>query len=229
MSLKISWNKETGLLDIINNNLPDLSCINFDDYPNIKILNCNNNKLISLDNLPISLKNLYCNNNQLTSLDNLPINIKILDCANNQITSLNNLPINLKELYCWNNQIKLLDNLPINLKKLDCDNNQLKSLDNLPINLKKLYCCNNQIKLLDKLPINLELLYCDNNPLDAKYKHLTPDDIIKLNKELRKKEQYAEYINNERLKAVIYLKYIALNFNEIIPLDIINEIINFIV
>jgi hypothetical protein len=54
-------------------------------------------------------------------------------------------------------------------------------------------------------------------------------DILKLNQELRKKEQYAEYINNERLKSKIYLKYIALNFNKLIPSDIINEIINFIV
>jgi hypothetical protein len=58
---------------------------------------------------------------------------------------------------------------------------------------------------------------------------MSSNDIIKLNQELRKKEQYAEYINNERLKAKIYLKYIAINFNELIPLDIISEIINFIV
>jgi Leucine-rich repeat (LRR) protein len=169
MSLKIKWNKKTGLLDIRFNNLSNLSCINFDDYPNIKIL--------------------YCSFNQLTYIDYLPISLKILDCSNNRLTKLDKLPINLKELYCWNNQLTALDNLPINLKEL----------------------------------------YCIDNPLDAKYKNMSSNDIIKLNKNMRKKEQYAEYINNEQLKAKIYLKYIALNFNELIPLDILNEIINFIV
>ena len=33
-------------------------------YTNLKILHCNNNKLTSLDNLPLNLKVLYCSDNQ---------------------------------------------------------------------------------------------------------------------------------------------------------------------
>jgi Leucine-rich repeat (LRR) protein len=209
MSIKIDWNKETGLLDISHNNLSNLSCINFDDYPNLKELNCNTNQISNLDNLPINLKELNCDNNQIKTLDKLPINLKNLYCRNNQIKKLDKLPINLKQLYCYNNQLTNLDNLPINLETLKCSNNQITSLDNLPINLKELRCY--------------------DNPLDVKYENMASDDILKLNIELRKKEQYVEYINNERLKAKIYLKYIAINFNELIPSDIITEIINFIV
>ena len=75
--------------------LPDLSM-----YINLKILDCYNNKITSLDNLPSSLIELSCDNNNLTSLDNLPSSLKILYCYNNNLTLLDNLPSSLKELSC---------------------------------------------------------------------------------------------------------------------------------
>jgi Leucine-rich repeat (LRR) protein len=39
-------------------------------YHNLRILQCQNNKLVSLENLPNTLQELYCGNNKLTSLDN---------------------------------------------------------------------------------------------------------------------------------------------------------------
>ena len=73
--------------------LPDLS-----KYTKLKALNCNNNKLISLDNLPQGLQKLDCCYNQITSLDNLQPGLQELYCSDNQITSLDNLPPGLKVL-----------------------------------------------------------------------------------------------------------------------------------
>ncbi len=69
-------------------------------------------KLIKLD----------CNCNKITSLDNLPNSIIKLRCYNNKITSLNNLSNSLIELHCYNNEIISLYNLPNSLIKFDCDN-----------------------------------------------------------------------------------------------------------
>jgi Leucine-rich repeat (LRR) protein len=109
-------------LDISNRGLTKLP----DDiikYNKLIKLDCWNNKLTSLDNLPPTLKILYCDNNKLTSLDNLQPTLEILYCGSNQITSLDNLPLTLNKLYCENNQITSLDNLPATLLKLHCCNN----------------------------------------------------------------------------------------------------------
>ena len=83
-------------LDLSNkqlNALPDLS-----KYTNLEILNCYNNNLTSLDNLPTTLKKLNCNHNNITNLDNLPPNLKKLKCSNTKIICLDYLPQNLQIL-----------------------------------------------------------------------------------------------------------------------------------
>ena len=72
-------------LDLSNkqlNELPDLS-----KYTNLEILNCNNNNLTNLYNLPQSLKVLYCSENKLTDLTRIGrlSNLEILKCKNNNI------------------------------------------------------------------------------------------------------------------------------------------------
>ena len=49
----------------------------------LKGLNCSNNTLTSLPELPDGLVWLYCSNNTLTSLPELPDGLKELDCSNN--------------------------------------------------------------------------------------------------------------------------------------------------
>ena len=56
-------------------------------------LNCWNNQLTSLPELPKSLEYLYCDHNQLTSLPVLPKSLKRLYCRDN------NLPSERKEFY----------------------------------------------------------------------------------------------------------------------------------
>ena len=111
-------------LDLSNKGLtklPDLSL-----YTNLKNLNCSQNQITSMDNLPQAITKLECYNNQITSLDNLPQTITTLCCSNNKLTSLDNLPLTLTELYCFNNQITSLDNLPLTLTELYCSGNPLK-------------------------------------------------------------------------------------------------------
>ena len=64
-------------LDLSNKNLtslPDLS-----KYTKLKVLYCECNEIISLDNLPPGLQKLNCGDNQITSLDNLPPGLQIIN------------------------------------------------------------------------------------------------------------------------------------------------------
>ena len=61
--------------------LPD----DIDKYTNLKELNCNYNKITSLDNLPPTLKVLYCWKNKITSLDNLPSKLEVLYGVDNPL------------------------------------------------------------------------------------------------------------------------------------------------
>jgi Leucine-rich repeat (LRR) protein len=58
---------------------------------------------------------LDCRNNIITELDNLPSKLVFLDCSYNNITNLDNLPLGLKILICMDNNINSLDNLVASL------------------------------------------------------------------------------------------------------------------
>jgi hypothetical protein len=45
----------------------------------IVYLNCSNDKITNLDNLPHNLQELYCFGNGITNLDNLPNSLKYLN------------------------------------------------------------------------------------------------------------------------------------------------------
>jgi Leucine-rich repeat (LRR) protein len=76
-------------IDISSKNIEGI--LDFKRFTKLIKLICNNNQIISLDNLSDSLIELYCNNNQITSLDNLRSSLQILYCIGNKITSLDNL------------------------------------------------------------------------------------------------------------------------------------------
>ena len=128
-------NDDITKLDISNKGLkilPDLS-----RFTNLKILNCHNNNIKTLNNLPQYLEELNCYDNLIVRLDNLPMNLKKLNCKNNKIKNLDNLPITLNKLECLNNSLSKINYLPNYLEKLNCANNNIKKIYFLPINLKK--------------------------------------------------------------------------------------------
>lgn len=134
-------------------------------YTNLIILNCKNNRITDLVNLPPTLLELYCGYNEITEFppNSLPESLLLLHCNINYITDLDNLPLNLKELDCGNNEIFLLDYLPPTLNTLFCHSNHIPSLDHLPRTLEILYCSDNAIMELDHLPSTLRVLECGKN------------------------------------------------------------------
>ena len=147
-------------------------CIKNHILPNLlKELDCWNNQLTLIPNLPNSLKILDFSYNQLISFTNvqLPNSLEQLSCHNNQLSSLPDLPNSLKKIYCENNQLISLPKLPNSLKNFDCSGNNLTSLPKLPNSLKKLYCYRNKLTSFAdaQLPNLLEQLYCSRNQLTS--------------------------------------------------------------
>ena len=148
--------------------------------PNLQILDCSHNQLISIpDSLPPTLQKLDCYNNQLSKLpETMPPTLKLLDCSNNPLLDLpETLPLALHTLYCSNNQLhKLPDSLPLALHTLYCSNNQLIQLpETLPPALQELDCHTNQLsKLPETLPPTLQTLNCLNNQLQKLPETLPP-------------------------------------------------------
>ncbi len=74
-------------------------------------LDCSVNKLTSINAIS-SLTKLYklqCSNNDLTTLPELPESLDWLYCYNNRLTALPTLPASLRWLYCWNNQLTCIE------------------------------------------------------------------------------------------------------------------------
>lgn len=118
-------------LNLNNNSLTSLAGI--DAFKNLTVLECEGNKLTTLDLSEFSnLQQLNCVDNQLTSLDlSYCPKLTNLRCSKNQLTgiSVNHLK-NLVELDIIDNQLTSLDVSSLtNLKALLCFGNHLASLD----------------------------------------------------------------------------------------------------
>ena len=110
-----------------------------------------------------SLTLLDCHNNQLTSLPELPNTLIELFCYNNKLVYLPKLPNTLLHLYCQNNKLNSLPELPNSLLEINCKCNNLNSLPKLPNNLQYLHCGNNNLISLPVLPLTIILIYYYNN------------------------------------------------------------------
>lgn len=94
--------------------------------PNLKMLDCSNNHLSSLDRLPKYLEILLCNENQLKQLDYMSEYLLYLDCSDNQLETLGNLPYGIKKIYFSGNKIEYPYDLPNSIidgnYKYNCSN-----------------------------------------------------------------------------------------------------------
>ncbi len=167
----------------------DLSAV-----PNLRRLECWNNKMTELELSPVSkLTVLKCGGNYLTELDLRPVpNLRTLYCYSNHLTELDVSAVpELTNLNCGANKIKDLDLSSVpKLKILSCGGNQLTKLDlsvipnivdlacgynhlsNIDLSvvagLKELVCASNELNQLDVSSLkNLELLNCESNNLTA--------------------------------------------------------------
>jgi uncharacterized repeat protein (TIGR01451 family) len=164
---------DTACTEIVNESYLSCQYLNIDDldgiqyFSGLEYLDCDNNNLTYLPELPNLLSALSCSFNQLTSLPELPNSIIDIDVENNQLTSLPELPTSLYYFKCIYNQLMFLPELPTSLYGFDCSYNQLTSLPELPDSLFTIDCASNQISTLPELPTSLQYINCSNNELSS--------------------------------------------------------------
>jgi len=113
---------------------------------NIETLECVDNLLLKLDNLPKSLININVSYNILEHIDVSTLsNLETLNVSHNKLTTVENLPQKITEFVCEFNEIEYLD---------------LAGLSNLT----KLYLSNNNITLIENQPDSIIDIQIENNP-----------------------------------------------------------------
>ena len=157
-------------LSVGNKNIKSLKGIEY--FENITFLNCQNNKITSLDlSKNTKLENLKCFRNNISSLD-LSNNTKLelFDCQQNNISKLtigNNQV--LRGIDCQHNSLENLDiSNNKNLTGITCSYNKLENIDfSKNTELNQIDCSDNKIQQLD-LTSNTKLknLNCSHNQLE---------------------------------------------------------------
>jgi hypothetical protein len=137
-------------------------------FSNLKVLECLENNISSIKQLPSTLVKLDCSMNQLSYLPTLPPSLEELSCALNKLAFLPKLPESLKILYCNFNEITRLPLLPSSLEFLACGSNQISCLPILPasifmgdIALNPLNCLSSYEVWMDEESLKLPL--CTRN------------------------------------------------------------------
>ncbi len=173
-------------LDLKNRNLTYIpSLIKF---TKLKELNCKNNKLELLPELPTSLQILNCSSNNLIEISETPLAVKYLDCSFNLLKQLPKLSDSIQIIICNDNKLKQLPKLPLDLINLNCSFNELESLPVLPPRLSILHCSYNQIYILPILPETLHDLKYVENPVYEIFKTVSIEKLrskIKLIQKIR--------------------------------------------
>ena len=219
-----------------NMDIRNLKGIEF--FPNLKYLNCNGNRLTSLDvHENTALTYLACSENKLTSLDVRNTALDELYCYNNQLTSLDvRQNTALKMLSCGKNKLTSLDvTQNTALEELQCTDNPLSSL-NVSQNkeLVGLYCYRNQLTELD-VSKNTELvsLACNGNRLtsldvsqNAKlvnlycYENQLTELDVRQNTGLKLLQCYSNRLSSLDVSKNTALKELSCNQNQLSSLDV---------
>lgn len=155
--------KDIKVFTLVNKSIADLTGITV--FTSLENLNCYNNNLTSLPQLPESIIYINCPKNQLEALPTLPPNLVGLWCNENKLTELPDLPDSLRDFTCYDNLLTILPQIPMGIKDLDCSKNKLTTLPQLPVGLLSLSCYRNELTTLPDLPANLKKLDCFSNDL----------------------------------------------------------------
>jgi len=135
-------------------------------FRNVESISFDKGEITSIINLPQSLRVLQCSDQLLNGLFDLPIYLEELICDYNYLTSLScKTTKSLKILKISHNRLEQLDELPNSLEELYCTNNrlQLLNLEGLD-DLKVLHVSENPALIIEHLSSEIVDFKSDNSP-----------------------------------------------------------------
>jgi len=142
-------------------------------------------------NIPERVNYIECDNQKLTALDDLPSSLEELYVSNNNIPKFSGKECpKLRILHINNNELTVLEDLPETLEILECENNMLRKLNlEKTQKLKTLKVSNNPLLLLEHVPPTLEHIEMENNP----FTEIEREDGKKYDK--KKQEKKVEFLD----------------------------------
>lgn len=145
----------------------DFSVLADEGFSHVKKIILEPGEVTSIQNLPDTLVSLQCSQQLLTGLENLPPSLEELDAEHNYLVRIDfSKNKNLHILKLSHNHIVEIEHLPESLIELHCENNQIKRLDLVDtIHLKVLHVSNNKTIIIENVPPSLVDFKSENNPL----------------------------------------------------------------
>jgi hypothetical protein len=193
--------KSTNVLEINESMHGDLDFSVLQEYEMGKIQSIilRAGEITSISNLPQNLISFECPNNLLISLENLPGSLKHINISNNYVASITVSGLeDLETLIVSHNLITSLENLPISLKELRCDNNKLERLNLSGLDkLNVLHVSNNKITLIENLPERVADFKMENTP-GIEFRNSTLPDLEteKDDTEYKERTNYIDALKN---------------------------------
>lgn len=138
------------------------------NFTNITSLQFARGNITSLKNIPDGITKIICEDNLLVDMDDLPVSLVEMNVSGNGLKRLDfsNGSNALKEVNISRNEFATLSELPASLEILKCENNILKLLNLEGVeNLKVLHCSNNPLLVVEHFPDTITDLRMENNPL----------------------------------------------------------------
>jgi hypothetical protein len=144
----------------------DFAILNRLGFRNVEIISFEEGELTTIKNLPKSLLVLQCSNQLLIELFELPPFLEELECNYNYLSGFSGSSVkNLKKLSISHNRLENLDELSDNLEELYCTNNKLKLLNLAGLEkLKVLHVSENPTLVIEHVPEGLVDFKSDNSP-----------------------------------------------------------------
>jgi hypothetical protein len=178
----------------------DFSILKELGYGNIKSIVLADGQITNIDGLSDGLLHFECPNNLLITLDELPSSLKTLKISFNHLTNIDISSLeNLEKLSISHNKISVLENLPKTLIELECDNNKLERLDLIGLSeLRVLNISNNRITLIENMPVGIVDFKMENTP-SIEFRNSVLPELRAENKdaeeELKNHKNYIESLN----------------------------------
>jgi len=152
-------------------------------------LDISKNKIIKLENIPISIIELECEHNEI-EICNLEHNINLekliihsnklttfpilnsprinkLDISYNYIVHLTSIPDSITELDISYNELTQFNINSPNLKKINCKGNKLKFITKYPPNIERMNFSKNEIVFIPVIPTSLKYAKFNNNNIKS--------------------------------------------------------------
>ena len=144
----------------------DLSILSTEGFGAIKKIQFAKGDITSITNIPNGVEHLECNDNLLVSIENLPGSLLSLKIDHNYLTTIDVSYLKqLELLHISHNKLTVIENLPPSLVEIRCENNELERMNLYGlVNLKTLYISNNRITLVENLPTEIVDFRMENTP-----------------------------------------------------------------